>query len=118
MIEDIRRLMLRSTETASKERLSRRETTTTTKQRKQQQQQSSGAGEQLQRTVWDPGGFQQLGWRAHEQELMNFAVEEYDAGASLHASHAPASQPTSAHTFNEEKRRQPSHILKFECKCN
>jgi hypothetical protein len=31
-----------------------------------------GAEKQLQRVVWDPGGFQQPGWRAHEQELMNF----------------------------------------------
>jgi hypothetical protein len=42
--------------------------------------------------IWDPGGFQQLRWEAHEQELMNFAAEEYDAGASLHVSQ-PASQP-------------------------
>jgi hypothetical protein len=61
MIEDIRRLMLRSTETASKEKLSRREEQQqqATKQQKQQQQQRSGADEQLPRIVWDPGGFQQ-----------------------------------------------------------
>jgi hypothetical protein len=40
--------------------------------------------------IWDLGGFQQLRWEAHEQELMNFAAEEYDAGASLHVSQ-PAS---------------------------
>ena len=36
--------------------------------------------------IWDPGGFPQLRWEAHEQELMNFVAEEYDAGASLHVS--------------------------------
>jgi hypothetical protein len=53
---------------------------------------ADGADEQLQRMIWDPGGFQHLRWEAHEQELMNFAAEEYDAGASLHVSQ-PASQP-------------------------
>jgi hypothetical protein len=107
MIEDIRRLMLRSIEIASKERLSRRKVeveATTTKQWKQQQQQGSGVDEQLPRIVWDPRGFQQLRWEAHENKLMNFIAEEYDAGASLHTNHVPASQPTSTHTFNEEKR--------------
>jgi hypothetical protein len=61
--------------------------------------------------IWDPGGFQQLRWEAHEQELMNFAAEEYDAGASLHVSQ-PASQPRQAHAFKVEERRNPH--LKFE----
>jgi hypothetical protein len=90
VIEEIRRLMLGSAETASEERLSRREATTATTQKQQQQQ--NGADEQLQRMIWDPGGFQHQRWEAHEQELMNFAAEEFDAGASLHVSQ-PASQP-------------------------
>jgi hypothetical protein len=109
VIEEIRRLMLRSAETASKEKLSRKkkaaaaaEAATTA---------GDGADEQLQRMIWDPGGFQQLRWEAHEQELMNFAAEEYDAGASLHVSQ-PASQPRQAHAFKAEERRSPH--LKFE----
>jgi hypothetical protein len=53
--------------------------------------------EQLQRMIWDPGGFPQLRWEAHEQELMNFAAEEYDAGASLHISQ-PASRVKCVHS--------------------
>jgi hypothetical protein len=66
-IEEIRRLMSRSaTETASEEKLSRGEPARAAGQKKQQQQQSRGADGQLQRTVWDPGGFQQPCWEAHE----------------------------------------------------
>jgi hypothetical protein len=85
-IEDIRRLMLRSAQTTSEEKLGRGKTAAAA-QRKQQQQ--NGASEKLQRLVWDPGGFQQATGEVHEQELMIFAAVEYDAGASLHA----ASQP-------------------------
>jgi hypothetical protein len=53
----------------SEEKLSRRKPTIAAG--KKQQQQSSGADGQLQRTVWDLGGFQQSR-EAHEQELMNF----------------------------------------------
>jgi hypothetical protein len=56
-IEDIRRLMLRSAQTTSEEKLGR-EKAAAAAQRKQQQQ--NGADEKLQRLVWDPGGFQQL----------------------------------------------------------
>jgi hypothetical protein len=85
--------MIRSAETASKEKLGRREASSSKQQAEaKQQQQRNGADEQLQKFVWDPGGFPQLRWEAHEQELMNFAAEEYDAGASLHVSQ-PASQP-------------------------
>jgi hypothetical protein len=56
-IEDIRRLMLRSAQTTSEEKLGR-EKAAAAAQRKQQQQ--NGAEEKLQRLVWDPGGFQQL----------------------------------------------------------
>jgi hypothetical protein len=110
VIEEIRELMIRSVETASKEGLGRKEEAATTQ--KQQQQQGDGADEQLQRFVWDPGGFPQLRVEAHEQELMNFAAEEYDAGASLHVSQ-PASQP-SRQDFKSciQERRNPH--LKFE----
>jgi hypothetical protein len=57
-IKEIMELMLKSADTASKERLSRRKAAAT--QRKRQQQQPNGAGEKLHRLVWDPGGFQQL----------------------------------------------------------
>jgi hypothetical protein len=69
MIEDIRRLMLRLAETASKERMSIRKeevAKATTNKRKQQQQQGSGVDEQLPRIVWDPCRFQQLRWEAHD----------------------------------------------------
>jgi hypothetical protein len=39
---------------------------------KMQQQRGGGADGQLQRTILDPGGFQQQRREAHEQELMNF----------------------------------------------
>jgi hypothetical protein len=58
VIEDIRRLMLRSAETASEERLGRRKEAAAAVQKQQQQQ--NGADGQLHRFVWDPGGFQQL----------------------------------------------------------
>jgi hypothetical protein len=59
VIEGIRRLMLKSAlEAVSEEELSRGETTIATGKHMQQQQQSSGADGQLQRTVWDLGGFQ------------------------------------------------------------
>jgi hypothetical protein len=87
MIEEIRRLMLGSAETTSKERLGRREAAAaaTTVVQKQQQQQD-GADEQLQRMIWDPGGFQHQRWEDHEQELMNFSSKEFDAGATLYVS--------------------------------
>jgi hypothetical protein len=84
VIEKIRELMIRSEETSSEEQLSRKEATTTTQQ--QQQRRRSGVRRQLQKMIWDRGGFPQLRVEDHEQELMNFAVEEYDAGASLHIS--------------------------------
>jgi hypothetical protein len=59
VIEEIRELMLRSTqEVVSKEKLNRREPARVAG-KQQQQQQSRGAGGQLQGRVWDPGGFQQ-----------------------------------------------------------
>jgi hypothetical protein len=75
VIEEIRKLMLRSThETVSKEKLSRRDPTIAARKKQQQQQNNKGEGRQLQVRVWDPGGFQQS-WRAHEQELMNFSQQ-------------------------------------------
>jgi hypothetical protein len=55
VIEEIMELMLKSADTASRERLSRRATTAV--QQKQQQQQQNGADGKLQRLIWDPGGF-------------------------------------------------------------
>jgi hypothetical protein len=63
--------------------------------------------------IWDPGGFPQLRWEAHEQELMNFAAEEYDAGASLHVSQ-PASQSVKIQiAFKAEERRCPHFDLEL-----
>jgi hypothetical protein len=39
-------------------------------------------------------------WGPHEQELMNFAAEEYDAGASLHIS-----QPATSANLNRMLKR-------------
>jgi hypothetical protein len=67
--------------------------------------------EQLQRMVWDPGGFPPMRWEAHEQELMNFSAEEYDARASLHVS-----QPTSyvsKFESRDEERRNPHFDLEL-----
>jgi hypothetical protein len=58
---------------ASEEKLSRGRPTRVAEQQ-QQQQRSSGDDGQIQKTVWDPGGFQH-GWGAHEQELMNFSQQ-------------------------------------------
>jgi hypothetical protein len=79
---------------------SREATTTTTKRR--------GAGGQLQRRVWDPGGFQQQSRGAHEKELMIFPAVEYDAGASLHLSSAPT-----FHLINAHSRRGEAPTLSF-----
>jgi hypothetical protein len=46
---------------------------------------------------------------AHEQEIMNFVAEEYDARASLHINQ-PASQPTSTHAFNGKRRNLISNL--------
>jgi hypothetical protein len=115
VIEEIRRLMLSSaTETASNEKLRRREIARAAgkkKQQKQQQHSWRGADGQLQGKVWDPGGYQHWRRGAHEQELMIFPFEEYDAGASLHVNSMPASQHIQ-HSFNgERERRSP---LNFE----
>jgi hypothetical protein len=48
---------------------------------------------------------------AHEQELMNFVVEEYDARASLHVIQ-PTSQPSVDVHSKPEERHNPH--LKFE----
>jgi hypothetical protein len=59
IIEEIRRLMIRSAEATNKGNLSRGEPAIAAGKQKQQQQRSDGADGQLQRTVWDLGGFQQ-----------------------------------------------------------
>jgi hypothetical protein len=55
--------------------------------------------------IWDPGGFQPQRWESHEQELMNFAAEQFDAGASLHISQ-PASL-TNEFRLHVKERRSP-----------
>jgi hypothetical protein len=56
VIMQIMKLMLKSTDTASREMLSRRAETAAAQQ-KQQQHQQNGADGKLQRLIWDPGGF-------------------------------------------------------------
>jgi hypothetical protein len=59
VIEEIKRIMLRSvTKYSRKEKLSRRKPAIATG-KQQQHQQGDGADGQLQRTIWDPGGFKQ-----------------------------------------------------------
>jgi hypothetical protein len=91
-IEEIRRLMLKSTKETVNNRWRltrgdcsgkihealqhkiwkpRGEPATTTRQQ-QQQQQRRGAGGQLQNEVWDPGGSQQQQQRSHEQGAHDF----------------------------------------------
>jgi hypothetical protein len=110
VIEEIRRLMLSSAaETASNERLSRRKPTRAAGKKKQQQQQQhswKGADGQLQGKVWDPGGFQSWRKGAHDQEIMIFPAEEYDAGASLQLS-ISASQQAHPARIHEKERRNP-----------
>jgi hypothetical protein len=45
-----------------------------------------------------------LRWESHEQELMNFSAEEYDAGASL-SIHPCTSQPSSISSAHSMRRR-------------
>jgi hypothetical protein len=54
--------------------------------------------------------FQPLTGEAHEQELMNFAAVEYDAGASLHA----ASQPATSARMHSCAEREAQPHFKFE----
>jgi hypothetical protein len=58
--------MIRSIEEVSKGKLSQGELSIVGEYHKQQHQRSSGADGQLKRTIWDPGGFQQRCWEAHE----------------------------------------------------
>ena len=57
VIEGIGKLGIRSTEAVSKGKLSRGEPAIAIGKQKQKQQRSDGVGEQLERTVWDLGGF-------------------------------------------------------------
>jgi hypothetical protein len=111
VIKEIMELMLKSADTASRGEAEQK--------RKQQQQQcrsssSSRKMEQMESSK-DLFGiqedFQQLRGEAHEQELMIFAAEEYDAGASLHISQ-PASQPRQRACIQRLKRGATS--FKFE----
>jgi hypothetical protein len=84
VIEEIIKLMLEVEKKAtnSREKWNRGGPVEVGKQK--QQKQGRGEDGQLQREVWDLGGFQQLSRGAHEQDLMIFPVVEYDAGASFH----------------------------------
>jgi hypothetical protein len=99
VIEEIRKLMLRSAQEAvnkeGDEQKRACHSSREEKKKKTEQQQHSwrGARGQLQKRVWDPGGFQHWRRGAHEQELMFFLAVEYDAGASLHLSKC-ANMPT------------------------
>jgi hypothetical protein len=114
VIEEIREMMLGSAETVSKEKLSRRKEAAATAEAEAAAT-GDGADEQLQKFVWDPGGFPKLREEAHEQELMNFAAEEYDAGASLHVSQ-PASQPRQR--MHSKLKRGATLVFHFEFECN
>jgi hypothetical protein len=113
IIEEIRRLMIRSVEAVNKVKLTRGEPAIVVGKQKQQQQRSDGADEQIQRSVWDLGGFRQPCWEAHEQELMNFSQQR-----SMMQEHYP--KPTTCHptntsksAFNGRREAQPSHFANF-----
>jgi hypothetical protein len=110
-IEEIRRLMLRSVEeTVSEDKMSRRRPVISAG-KMQQQHRSNGADGHLQRTIWDTGGFQQRCWEAHEKDLMIFAAEEYDVGASLHVI---KHQPTNMHSMERRGATLSLSNFKFE----
>jgi hypothetical protein len=52
----------------------------------------------------------QVDFNSGARELMIFAAEEYDAGASLQASYAPASQHIKR-AFNGRREAQPSRFF-------
>jgi hypothetical protein len=67
VIEEIRKLMLRSTEAVSKEEMNRGELAIAAGKKKKKQQHSwRGARGQLQKRIWDPGGFQHWRRGAHD----------------------------------------------------
>jgi hypothetical protein len=81
VIEEIKKLMLRSAEVVNKEELNRGETAIAAGKKKKKKQHSwRGARGQLHKRIWDPGGFQHWRRGAHEQELMIFPNVEYDVG--------------------------------------
>jgi hypothetical protein len=55
--------------------------------------------------IWDPGGFQCWRRGAHEQELMFFLAEEYDAGASLQLSKSTSNVPAKQHISMHSKEK-------------
>jgi hypothetical protein len=63
----------------------------------------------------DPRGFPKLRVEAHEQELMNFSTEEYDAGAYLHVIQ-PTSQPHQR--VHSRLKRGVALVFNFEIECN
>ena len=59
--------------------------------------------------------FQPLRGEAHEKELMNFAAEDYDAGASLHVGGQPTSHVEGVHL---KLRREAQSSFKTWIECN
>jgi hypothetical protein len=111
VIEEIMKLMLRSTEAVNKGKMSRGGPTIAAKKKKkkmqqQQQQQGRGARRQLQGRVRDPGGFQHWRRGTHEHEIMFFLVVEYDAEESLHLNKC-TSTPTHIHTMEKGRGLDP-----------
>jgi hypothetical protein len=114
VIEEIMELMLRSAETASEERLSRKEAAAAAAAESSSNKQN-GADGKLQIFVWDPGGFPTLRGEAHEQELMilqlrSLMQEHLSTSASQPASHVSECK------FKAKREAQPH--LKFEIECN
>jgi hypothetical protein len=91
VIGEIKKLMFKSAEVVNRGEMNIREFSISVvkkkknKKKKQKQQHSwRGARGQLQKRIWDPGGFQHWRRRTHEREIMFFLAWEYDAGALLH----------------------------------
>jgi hypothetical protein len=118
VIEEIRKMMLRSIEVFNKGELNKRDPTIAAvknqKKKKKQQQQHSwrGARGQLHKRIWNPGGFQHWGRGAHEREIMFFLAGEYDLGALLHLSKC-TNTPAHKHTMEKGRGIKPP-IFKFE----
>jgi hypothetical protein len=93
VIEEIWKLMLRSEESVYKGELNRRNLAIVEgkKQKKKKKQQHSWRGErgQLQKRIWDPGGFKNWGTGDNEKELMFFLAREYDVGSFIDVNNAP-----------------------------
>jgi hypothetical protein len=112
------KLMLRLVEAVNKRELNRTEFSIAAgkkkKRKRKQQQQHRWRGEkgQLQKRIWDLGGFQHWRRGAHEKDLMFLLEGEYDAGESIHLRKC-FSMPTRKNAMEEGRGIKPP-ILKFE----